>query len=224
MESLIFEKDIEKLIINALRITGYMEYDSEMADIGNGEKIFIVTEKVNKDKEDDEAFKYGISKIVEDKETGLEKLWKEWIEGDMIDECKDLRINNITNLPLYYLLDYKNAISTDYETMKDSMKITISDEDTNEDIKNKYVYYHMKEIVKNMKNNGYLDLENVDLDSLISSLTKFLEELLKSYIYVGMQFHDTFKDLTIENLDEEIKLYPNCKELQDMRKALEENK
>lgn len=224
MENLIFEKSVDKLLINALRISGYMEYDSELADIGNGNKIFIVTEKVNKDKEDDKVFKYGISKIVNDTETGLEKLWKEWINGDMIDECKDLRINNITNLPLYYLLDYKNAISTDYKTMKDSIKITISDKDTDEDIKNKYVYYHIKEIIKNMKNNGYLDLENVDLDSLINSLTKFLEELLKSYIYVGIQFHDTFKDLTVENLDEELIVYPNCKELQNMRKTLEENK
>lgn len=224
MESLIFEKSVDKLLINALRISGYMEYDSELADTGDGNKIFIVTEKVNKDKEDDKVFKYGISKILNGEETGLEKLWDEWINGDMIDECKDLHINNITNLPLYYLLDYKNAICTDYETMKESMKITITDEDTNEDIKDKYVYYHMKEIVKNMKNNGYLEIENVNLDSLISSLTKFLEELLKSYVYVGIQFHDTFKDLTVKNLDEELILYPNCKELQDMKKSLEENK
>lgn len=215
MESLIFEKEPDKILINALRISGHIEYDSELADIGDNKKIFIVTDKVNKNNEEDKVFKYGISKIIDNGETGLEKLWNK-----MIEEIENSYISNITKLPLYYLLDYKNIVSTDNESMKNSMKINITDKDTDESIKNKYIDYHMKEIVKNMKNSGYLNLENIELNILIKNLSKFLEEILKSYIYVGMQFYNTFKDLTIENLDKDIELYPNCKELQEMKKSL----
>lgn len=211
MEYKIFEYDKEKFLINSLRLYGVVEYDSKMLDLENSpdDKLFIVT--VNKEENNKDNFLYGLCLMKHrelfDIQSKVLYLVKEGIDK--------LSINNISNLPLYYLSDYKNIIVSPESFMKEKVMKDLP----LEELRPKYILSQTREIIKNMRTNNFILDDNIDSEWFDEKISSFLGRILEYYINLGYHFYKSFKELTKENLNIDIQTYPDCIELKNIYKA-----
>ena len=221
MQDRIFEYDKEKVIINALRLYGVMEYDSELLDLENkpNDKILMVTVKIKEPSSSDnekekEYFKYGICPLNFGEYFSTQKNL-----FHLMQQGKSLSILNAENLPLYYLTDYRNIIVTNVEEMRKAIKE--DDGLTLEGIKEEYELLQIKEIIKNMKNNNYLINDEKESIILDKKIITFFSDILIEYITLGKKFFETFNYMDKENMEKSIIDFPDCKELRNVCKTLE---
>lgn len=209
MESKIFEYDKEKVLINSLRLYGIVEYDSEMLDLENipNDKLFMVTVKT-----EDNKFSYGLCEM---KFGEYFNSQKEFLS--LLKKGESMSIMNIDNLPLFYLSDLKNIITAPDEIVKNA----IMEDLPLEEKRTKYNMNQIREIIKNMRNIGFLPVNGIDSEILDKSMFDYLSELFTIYATLGKVFYESFKEMTKENLKRSLEEYPNCKGLENVYKTAE---
>lgn len=217
MEEKIFEYNQEKILINALRLFGVVEYDSELLDIESSQdKVLMVTVKeTQEDKKENEKFKYGLCPIKFGEYFSTQKNL-----FNLKKECESMSIFKSDILPLYYLSDYKNIITATEDEMRN--KIMHSEEITSlEELKEKYTLLQIKDIIKNMRSNNFLPINGYDSETFDKSMKEFLSKLLVEYLYLGHEFYKSFLFMNKTNMEKSIKEYPGCKELENIYKTLD---
>ena len=207
MESKVFEYDTEKVLIHSLRLYGIVECDSEMLDLNDipNDKLFMVTIKTEDDK-----FSYGLCEMKFGEYFSAQKEL-----FNLIKKGESMSIMNIDNLPLFYLSDYKNIITTPDEIIKNAL----IQSDSFEEKKEKYKMNQIREVIKNMRSAGFLPINGIDSEILDKSMFEYLSELFRIYSSLGAVFYGSFKEMTKTNLEISLKEYPNCKELENVYKT-----